>query len=161
MSHNRIFPYQSGFTPDWAGRPAGLVEKERELWQWFRVSRGTVFDMFWFNVRLDGTPAQEKRPLGRANLVDGKWRRLWVELTAKRADVIGLSDGAYSVIELRSDIVPSTIGELSIYNDLVHSEFPDLNLSPGIIVGSLFLLIVSIDYILVLKSELCREPVLL
>jgi len=131
-----IFPYQSGFPPDWAGRPSGLVKDERALWQWFRVSRGTQFNEFWFNVRLDGVPAQSKQPLGLANLVEGKWRRLWVELTAKRADVIARAGSTYTVIELRSKIVPGTIGELAVYNDLVRSEFPDLNLSPGIIVGS-------------------------
>lgn len=139
---NHIFPYQSGFTPDWAGRPAGLVKAERELWQWFRVTQGKQFDEFWFNVRLNGVPPAEKQPLGLANLVEGEWRRLWVTLTAKRADVIARSRNTYSVIELRSKIVPSTIGELALYNHLIDSEFPNLYLSPGIIIGT------SIDHII-------------
>jgi len=131
-----IFPYQSGFAPDWAGRPAGLVKAERELWQWFRIAHGNEFQEFWFNVRLDGIPADNKTPLGLANLVEGKWRRLWVDLTSKRADVIARSNKTYSIIELRKDIVPSTVGELAIYNNLVKSEFPFLTFTNGIVIGS-------------------------
>lgn len=132
---NPLFPHQAGFPPTWAGRPRGLVEVERILWQWWRTTHGQHYEEFWFDVPLDGQPPREETLPSMAAQLDPKWRRVWKQATSKRADVIGRKGRHYEVIELRGDLQPQTLGELQMYVTLARREHPQLSIGPGIIVS--------------------------
>lgn len=123
---NPLFPYQRGFSATWAGRPRRLVTAERELWQWWREEFGKAYQEFWFDVPLDGQPAREKLQPTFADTLSPKWRKVWKDVTSKRADVIALQGSTYHIIELRSEVKPETLGEIQQYVTLAKLEHPNL-----------------------------------
>lgn len=130
-----IFPYQPGYASDWAGRPQRLVIEERWLWQWWRKRYGHAFDEFWFDQPMDGVQPMDKVFTSAMQFLDPTYQRVYYAVNAKRADVIARVGEFYTIIELRKDIGPQTLGEVKMYDELARLEWPQLHWTPAIVVG--------------------------
>lgn len=93
---------------DFAGLPAHMSAEDYSIWdRWRRTLPGDVLGLY-FDVRLGS---------GRAagDVTDPALRRMWFDVTAKRADVVVELATSVWIVELREAAQSSAIGRLQMY----------------------------------------------
>ncbi len=108
----------SPFPPTWTGRPAHMSDQDWRIWQHFRSRQPLPFERLYYDVGLgsgdlDATPATPA--------LAGMWNRL----TRFRADAVGETSEAWTLIELRASAGPGALGSLIAYHDLWANDPPD------------------------------------
>lgn len=115
------------YPADWQGTPPHAASNDIPLWDRFQEMFGKEFSGFYFDVSL-GTPSDV--PAG----TEDNLSKMWVRITSKRIDVVGVREDVYWIIELRPQAAAGALGTILTYRELWRGAPPDDKPFIGVIV---------------------------
>ena len=119
------------FLNDWRGRPPHMSSQDIPLWDRFQEKHGSTFSGFYFDVAL-GTPS---------DVPDGtpeNLTKMWVRITSKRIDAVGVKPDEYWIIEARPEAAAGALGTILTYRSLWLKDPPDKLPIRGVIISDVF-----------------------
>jgi len=93
-----------------------MLPNEIPLWERFLSLYGKDFKNFRYDIHVG-------RGVDPGPDYDPKWRKLAIQLTQKRIDVVGERDGVVWIFEVKPDAGLSAIGQLLAYRALYRRDF--------------------------------------
>ncbi len=101
-SRNRLYPH--------------LLEDDIDLWEEFLAEYGHQYNSFDYDVRV----GKGRDP---GTIVNEKFRKVGIELSKRRIDVVGFRTGATDIIEITLFADLKALGQLMVYPDLYKQTF--------------------------------------
>lgn len=118
---------ETWYPPTWRGRPASMPWGDWQIWQRFVESPAALYDSYAYDVMIH-IDAQIPPDL------EENIRRMWLENTAKRVDVVARKAEILTVIEVRELTTWQTMGQVLGYQTLFAAAYAEEQLSPPMIV---------------------------
>lgn len=112
-----LYPALFRFPPDWRRRPEGMHSPENVVWQAFRTANLAAIRGLWFNVHCGTVPGLAE------GMSDGE-NRARTAMWAKRVDVVAETATDVWLIEVKTDVRPSAVGQTLTYLPLLASRNP-------------------------------------
>lgn len=92
------------------------------------------YEELWFDVEVDGVPADKDSGDDYWKSRDPEMLRLHKRLTSKRVDVMARIGQVYDIYEFRQGAAASTAGQIMTYGRLCKSEWPELTFRDLVVV---------------------------
>ena len=106
------------YSPDWAGQPAQMSANDGVIWARFRDDIPEYYRNLYFSV-LVGDPTMWSEGLEEEMI------RVVEHASRRRIDVLGETDTAWHIIELRMNAGPGALGSVLTYKSLWEADPPD------------------------------------
>ena len=106
------------YSPDWAGVPAQMSSNDTAIWTRFQNIAPQYYKACYFSVLVgDATMWSEG--------LDEDMTRVVEHASRRRIDVVGETEEAWHIIELRQNAGPGAIGSVLTYKILWEADPPD------------------------------------
>lgn len=115
------------FAPDWAGHPQQMSANDYEIWITYRIILPVLIKTIYFNVPVGD-------PILFSEGLEEDMARVVNAVSRRRIDVVGETDDAWHLIELRWNAGPGAIGSVLCYKALWDEDPPDQKLVIPVIV---------------------------
>jgi len=115
--------------PDWANpkiTPPQYQRDDFEIWRAWLPVMVTRYQNVDYSFRLGGKTGGE--------IPGSKYAGMWREVTARRVDAVGYTNGRVDLIEFRRNAGPSAIGQLIIYQALWKKEIKSASITHMLLV---------------------------
>lgn len=112
-----LYPPLRDYPPTWSRRPDGLQGQENAVWQAFRTANVRTIRRLFFNVHVGTVP-------GLTQTMSADEIRHRTALWAKRADVIAETATETWLIEVKTHVRPSAVGQTLTYVPLLKDRNP-------------------------------------